>query len=361
MSASFDTGLVDSLLVNLKGLAVRPMRFMEVCGTHTVSIFRSGLRSLIPEEIKLVSGPGCPVCVTDQGEIDAFIKVSRMSGVTIATFGDLVRVPGTSGSLAEARAEGADVKVVYSSMDALDIAIRQDDNKLIVFLAVGFETTIPGIAATIKEAKRASIGNFTIFPALKLMPPALCAILPGHKPYLDGLICPGHVSSIIGAGAYRPTARDFGLPCVIAGFEPAEMIAALILLARQAGEGRAEVTNAYPKAVSWDGNSRAMRFMDEVFEPSDARWRGIGSIKDSGLTLKAGYGEFDARVRLGVEVKPAPEPDGCLCGDIIKGMRSPQDCPFFRTRCTPVTPIGPCMVSSEGTCAAHYRYEKGFR
>jgi hydrogenase expression/formation protein HypD len=351
-------GLVKDLISQLQGLVKRPMRFMEVCGTHTVSILRSGLRSIIPEEIELISGPGCPVCVTAQGDIDAFIEAAKRPDVTVATFGDLIRVPGTDGSLAGQRAMGADVAVVYSPMDALQLAMR-DKTREIVFLSVGFETTIPGIAATIKEAWHNGATNFSILPALKLMPPALNALLETGGLGIDGLICPGHVSAIIGAAAYRPVADGFKMPCVVAGFEPAEILLALILLAGQVNEGRAEVENAYPKVVSWEGNNRAMGVMNEVFCPRDAEWRGLGVIRQSGLSLKPEYSGFDAKSRFEIVVSPSPEPKGCLCGDVIKGLSVPNNCPFFASKCTPASPVGPCMVSSEGTCAAYYRYEIG--
>lgn len=353
-------GLVKDLILQLQGLVKRPMRFMEVCGTHTVSIFRSGLRSIIPEEIELISGPGCPVCVTAQGDIDAFIEVAKRPEVTVATFGDLVRVPGTDGSLAGRRAIGADMEVVYSPMDALQLAVR-DRTREIVFLSVGFETTIPGIAATVKEAVRSGTGNFSMLSALKLMPPALNALLGTGGLGIDGLICPGHVSAIIGAAAYRPIADGFGMPCVVAGFEPAEILLALILLARQVNECRAEVENAYPCVVSWDGNSRAMGVMNDVFCPCDAEWRGLGVIRQSGLCLRPEYSGLDARIRFGIEIRPSPEPEGCLCGDVIRGLSLPSNCPFFGSKCTPASPVGPCMVSSEGTCAAYYRYETGVK
>lgn len=351
-------GLVKDLISRLQGLVKRPMRFMEVCGTHTVSIFRSGLRSIIPEEIELISGPGCPVCVTSQGDIDAFIETAKKPGVTIATFGDLLRVPGTDGSLALQRAKGADVEVVYSPMDALQIA-KFGRSREVVFLAAGFETTIPGIAATIKEAVGNGTGNFSIMPALKLMPPALNALLEARDFRIDGLICPGHVSAIIGAAAYRSIADGFKIPCVVAGFEPAGILMALILLAEQVNEGRTEVENAYPSVVSWDGNTRAMEVMQEVFSPCDADWRGLGMIRQSGLCLRPEYGGFDARIRFGIKVMQPHEPKGCLCGDVIKGLTIPSNCPFFAAKCTPASPVGPCMVSSEGTCAAYYRYAIG--
>jgi hydrogenase expression/formation protein HypD len=347
--------LSQSLAERLRTLVDRPLRFMEVCGTHTVSVFRYGLRSLFPEALQLISGPGCPVCVTAQGEIDAFIEVSGRPNVIVATFGDLVRVPGTHGSLATARAEGARVEVVYSPMDALQLA-KDRGEELVVFLAVGFETTVPGVAATVREARRLGLANFAVYAAHKTMPRALEALFSDTELGVDGLLCPGHVSTIIGAGAFEPLAKRHGIPCVVAGFEPTDIINALILLARQTIDGRAEVENAYPRAVSWQGNRQAMKIVSEVFQPADAEWRGLGTIPASGLVLRPEYGEFDAAKRLDIEAAPSPEPRGCLCGRILRGQKLPPDCPFFAGRCTPLNPVGPCMVSTEGTCAAYYRY-----
>jgi hydrogenase expression/formation protein HypD len=347
--------LSQSLAERLRILVDRPLRFMEVCGTHTVSVFHYGLRSLFPEALKLISGPGCPVCVTAQGEIDAFVELCGRPHVTVATFGDLVRVPGSRGSLATARAEGASVEVVYSPMDAVRLAEDRRE-ELVVFLAVGFETTVPGVAATVREAKRLDLSNFAVYAAHKTMPKALEALFSDPELGVDGLLCPGHVSTIIGAGAFEPLAKKHGIPCVVAGFEPADIISALVLLTRQAIDGRAEVENAYPRAVSWEGNRQAMRIVSEVFRPADAVWRGLGTIPGSGLVLRHEFGEFDAAKRLAIEAAPSLEPRGCLCGRILRGQNLPPDCPFFAGSCTPLNPVGPCMVSTEGTCAAYYRY-----
>jgi len=332
-----------------------PLRVMEVCGTHTNAVFRHGLRAMFPPDLRLISGPGCPVCVTPAGEIDAFLDVCHRPQVTAATFGDLVRVPGRRGSLASARAEGASVEVVYSPMDALSLA-EADRSRLVVFLGIGFETTVPAVAATIKEARRRGLENFAVYSAHKTMPAALEALLSDPDLGVDGLLCPGHVSTVIGARAYEPIARRHGMPCVVAGFEPADIFEALILLAGQIRDGRAVVENAYPRAVTWEGNARAQRTIDEVFRPADAEWRGLGVIPGSGLALRDEFAQFDAAGRLEIRITPSPEPKGCLCGAILKGQRIPTDCPLFATRCTPVEPVGPCMVSTEGTCSAYYRF-----
>ena len=343
------------MISELRGLASRPVRLMEVCGTHTVSIFRHGLRSLLPPEIVLISGPGCPVCVTPAGEIDAFVSLAKRPGITVVTFGDLVRVPGSGGSLAEARARGARIEVVYSPIDALQIA-RQRPGDTVVFLGVGFETTAPTVAATMIEARRQNLGNFTLFAAHKTVPPALDGLLGDGEVALDGLICPGHVSTVLGASAYRPLVEKYRMPCVVAGFEPVDILAAILQLARQVIEGEARVMNAYPRAVRWGGNERARAVMDEVFEQADSEWRGLGTIPKSGLALRPEWADLDAVCRLDVAVQSAAEPEGCMCGEVLKGLVTPPDCPLFAHGCTPLAPVGPCMVSSEGTCAAHFRY-----
>ncbi len=350
-----DRDLVRRLADHLHHLVQRPVRIMEVCGTHTMAIFRHGLRSLLPGEIRLVSGPGCPVCVTPTGVIDAFVELAGRDDVVIATFGDMVRVPGSNGSLATARAEGADIRVVYSPMDALQLAARQPE-QMVVFLSVGFETTTPTIAATVLEAERAGVDNFFIFAANKVMPPPLEALMRDPELEVDGLLCPGHVSSIIGADAYTFLARDHGLACAVAGFEPADILQAIIALVRQVQAGRPKVENCYGRVVTAAGNTRAGEIVRTVFRPVASEWRGLGVIGESGLALRRQYARFDAAARLSISVAPSREPAGCRCGSILKGICSPDDCPLFGGRCTPATPVGPCMVSTEGTCAAWYRY-----
>ena len=350
-----DQKIISSLIQELEHTVASPLRIMEVCGTHTMAIFRHGLRSILPEEVVLVSGPGCPVCVTDTSHIDAFVDVAQTSGVRVAIFGDLYRVPGSHGSLAQAQAEGATVNIVYSPMDALSLAMDHPD-ELLVFLSVGFETTTPLVAATIGEAKRLEVENFAVFSAHKVMPPALDALLGDPDLVLDGLLCPGHVSTIIGADAYLPLAEKFALSCVVAGFEPVDVIQAILMLIRQVTEKRSEVENAYARAVTREGNLRARKMMDDVFQPVDCRWRGLGMIPASGMAIRQEFARFDAQKRLQIVLKDTDEPKGCLCGEILKGKNSPDECPLFATRCTPLTAVGPCMVSSEGTCAAFYRF-----
>ncbi len=350
-----DRAITDALLEELSTTIDRPLRIMEVCGTHTVSIFRSGLRSLVPEQLELISGPGCPVCVTPAGHVDAFVQAARKKNVLVATFGDLIRVPGSAGSLADARSEGAMVEIVYSPMDALTMAADHPD-KTIFFPAIGFETTAPTIAATILEARRLEIKNFCIFAGCKVMPPPLVALMSDPALNVDGLLCPGHVSAIIGADAYRPLAEKYHLPCAVAGFEPADILAGLLSLARQAVSCCATVDNCYTRVVTAAGNSRARELMETVFIREDTRWRGLGMIPGSGLGLGKKFEQFDAVKKLRLDLKPVPEPKGCTCGEILQGHLLPPDCPLYGGACTPGRPIGPCMVSSEGTCAAYYRF-----
>lgn len=347
--------ITGPLLEEISRSLTRPVRIMEVCGTHTMSIFRHGIRSLLPESITLLSGPGCPVCVTPSSHIDAFVAAARQPQVTIATFGDLIRVPGSDGSLAAARAAGARVEIVYSPLDALTLAEQQPD-RLIVFPAVGFETTLPTIAATILQAERLNMANFAIIAAGKTMPQALDALMSDRDLQVDGLLCPGHVSAIIGADAYAPLTDKYRLGCAVAGFEPADILAGLLSLIRQINANQPTVANCYTRAVSAQGNRRAQQLIEHVFQPVDSEWRGLGIISGSGLALREQYNQFDAMARLGIAPVPAREPQGCRCGEILKGRMLPPDCPLYGTGCTPLNPIGPCMVSNEGTCAAYYRY-----
>jgi hydrogenase expression/formation protein HypD len=327
---------------------------MEVCGTHTVSIFRSGIRTLLPETISLLSGPGCPVCVTAQKEIDAFISLARMPETIVATFGDLIRVPGSGSSLQREKADGADVRIVYSTFDAVELA-RENPDKRVVFLGVGFETTAPTVAAAILVAHQQKLDNFCVASAHKTVPPALEALAAGEIS-IDGFILPGHVSVIIGLDAYRPFYESHRLPCVVAGFEPVELLQSIAMLVDQVESGRPALENAYPRVVSLAGNPKAMAVMNDVFSVNDAEWRGLGTIPTSGLAIREKYARFDAFKVFDIHLKPVPEPRGCACGEILTGVKTPPQCPLYKTVCHPMAPVGPCMVSSEGTCAAYYRY-----
>lgn len=335
----------------------RSVRLMEVCGTHTMTAFRSGLRSLLPPNVALLSGPGCPVCVTPDDFIDRAIAIARRPAI-ITTFGDLLRVPGTESSLERERARGADIRVVYSALDALALARKHPDRN-IVFLGVGFETTAPTVAWAIRQAARDGIDNFLVLSAHRTMPRAMAALLHGGEVVIDGFLCPGHVSAIIGLRPYAFICRDYALPCVVAGFEADDMLAAIEMLLKQIAEGRSQVENQYTRGVSADGNLEAQAIMTEVFEPCDVEWRGLGMIPLSGLGIREAYRAHDAQAVL------MPQPSAklakhtaCLCGDVLRGAKLPTACPLFRTACTPETPVGACMVSSEGACAAYYKYAR---
>lgn len=332
----------------------REITIMEVCGTHTVSIFRHGIRSTLPERVKLLSGPGCPVCVTDQGYIDAVLELTERDDCIIATYGDMIRVPGKTGSL-ETRASSADVRVVLSSEDALQLA-RDNQSKTVVFVAVGFETTAPATAVVVKEAADEGIENFSILSGHKLVLPAMRALLSGMNDRVDGFLCPGHVSVIIGAGAFREIVDDFGRPCVVAGFEPLQIVEGLAEICRQLSAGQPELKSIYNAVVTDEGNVPAQQIMAECFEQADGYWRGLGKIEKSTLRLKETYSQFDAFARFGLDDLPGEDDSGCRCGEVLCGLIEPKQCGLFAAQCTPRTPVGPCMVSSEGTCAAWYKY-----
>ncbi len=350
-----DPELSRPLIDQIRAQSRRPVRLMEVCGTHTMSIFRSGIRGVLPDTISLLSGPGCPVCVTAQGEIDAFVELARREGVTVATFGDLLRVPGTHSTLEKERAAGRDVRIVYSATDAVELA-RKRPERTVVFLGIGFETTAPTVAAAILAARQAGLENFRVFSAHKRVLPALFALTADPELAIDGFLLPGHVSIVLGLNGYRPLFERHPLPCVVAGFEPADILRAVLRLVEQVESDAPALENAYGRAVTEEGNAKARQIMDTVFEPGDAVWRGMGNIPDSGLFIREAFAPFDARRAFDVSVKDVPEPPGCACGEVITARRTPPECPLFRNRCTPMRPVGPCMVSSEGTCAAWYRF-----
>jgi len=334
----------------------RPLRLMEVCGTHTVSIFKSGLRALLPPRVRLLSGPGCPVCVTPAEYVERALALARRPGVAVATFGDMMRVPSPSGTLLAARREGAAVSAVYSPLDAVDLAAA-DPRRVVVFLGVGFETTTPTVAGAIATAAERGLANFCVLAAPKLVPPALEALLSSRDAALDGLILPGHVSAILGLAPYRPLVERHRIPAVVCGFEGKSLEGGVRRLAELADRREARLDNAYPAVVREEGNPAARALVDAVFEPCDATWRGIGTLPGSGLAIRERYAAFDAARRFpdlaGIE---APEPAGCRCGDLMKGLLDPPECPLFDRACAPAHPVGPCMVSSEGACAAWHRY-----
>jgi hydrogenase expression/formation protein HypD len=352
-----DPAIARHLVEQIKDTRHGPVRLMEVCGTHTMAIFRHGIRALLPDTINLLSGPGCPVCVTAQGEIDAFVELSRRRDVILATFGDLMRVPGSGSSLQAEKAAGADVRVVYSAMDAVDLA-RREPGRQVVFLGVGFETTAPTIAAAILAARQMDLANFSVYCAHKTVPTALDALMNNPAVKIDGFLLPGHVSVIIGLDAYKPFFQRHRTAAVVAGFEPVDILRGVLELVAMIAGGAPSLTNAYPRAVTDRGNVQAVRVMDRVFEACDASWRGLGTIPGSGLAIRPELAGFDAVRRYGLTASDAPEPRGCACGDILSGTRTPPECALFRKLCTPMNPVGPCMVSSEGTCAAYYRYSE---
>lgn len=335
-------------------LAPRTVRLMEVCGSHTMAIARHALRDLLPGNVRLVSGPGCPVCVTDAGYVDAALEMAR-DGAALLTFGDMVRVPGSRSSLERARAEGARVQVVYSPAQALELAAAEPGTQW-VMLAVGFETTAAPLAAMARRARALRLGNLSLLTALKAVPPALRALVADPGLAIDGFLCPAHVSAIIGARAYEPFALDHGRPCVVAGFEPLDILLGVRGLLRQLLDGGARVENQYDRVVRPDGNPAALRVMEEVLRPCDAWWRGLGALPGSGLALAEGYRDLDAEVRFGRPVTAGRANPACRCGDVLKGAIDPPECRLFGDPCTPERPLGPCMVSSEGSCAAAWKY-----
>jgi hydrogenase expression/formation protein HypD len=351
-----DPELAKKLLERIHRRSRKPARLMEFCGGHTAAIFKHGLRQLLPPHIEMLSGPGCPVCVTAAADLDRAIALGKLPGVIIASFGDMIRVPGSRASLQQARGEGADVRIVYSAQDALQIA-RDNPDKSVVFIGIGFETTAPTVAASILQAEREKLQNYYILSLHKVCPPIMKAILDLGEVRLDGIICPGHVSAIIGTRPYQFLADDYGIACAVAGFEPVDILLGVDRLVGQIESGRPQVENPYSRGVRPEGNPAALKLMDTVFEIGDADWRGIGGVPASGLRLREYYDRFDVLKRFDVDPGPAHEPKGCICGAVLRGVSTPLECKLFRTVCTPERPVGPCMVSSEGSCAAYFQYE----
>lgn len=348
----------DRLVAAITDLAERPVRLMEVCGTHTMAICKAGIRGLLPPPVELISGPGCPVCVTANEFLDTAIAYSRQSGVIIASFGDMLRVPGSTTSLLAQRAEGADIRIVYSPLEALALA-RENPARPVVFLAVGFETTAPAVAATVLAAETAGVDNFFLLTAHKVVPPVLATLAAAPDVRVDGFLLPGHVSVIIGTQPYAFLPRDYHMPCVVAGFEPLDILQAVYMLLRQLHDGRAAVENQYRRAVHPAGNPAALALLRRVFVPADAAWRGMGVIPGTGLALAKPYRRFDAREQLPVAPEPCRDAPGCRCGEVLRGAMRPPQCGLFGRACVPEHPVGPCMVSAEGTCAAYYKYGSG--
>jgi len=331
------------------------LRIMEVCGTHTMSIARYGLRNLLPQELMLISGPGCPVCVTPGSVIKAALVIAKKPGVAILTFGDMMRVPVDEVSLEMARAEGADIRVLYSALDILNMAEREPEKKF-VFISVGFETTTPGTALSIQETVKRNLKNVYYLVANRLVIPALHALCSSERIKIDGFLCPGHVSVIIGSDSYLEIANQYKKPCVVAGFEPVDIMLGIYRIVSQIAQGKAEVENTYSRVVKGRGNQKAQEAINRVFKPVDAEWRGLGTIPLSGLALREEFSHLDAVRTFDLKIEPQPDPPGCRCGDVLKGLIIPPQCALFSSHCTPESPVGPCMVSSEGSCAAYYRY-----
>jgi hydrogenase expression/formation protein HypD len=334
----------------------RTVNIMEVCGTHTVSIFRAGLRTALPEGLKLLSGPGCPVCITDQGYIDAILAFADRTDIIIATYGDMIRVPGRNGSL-EQKTNRGNIKIILSAQDVLKLA-KQNPDKKILFIAIGFETTAPATAVLANEALQQGIKNIFIFSNHKLVVPAMKALLTQKNHRIDAFICPGHVSVIIGSDAYKPIVKQFKKPCVVAGFEPMQIIDAIAEICRQLADGKPRVACIYQAAVTGAGNRTAQKIMEESFDVADGYWRGLGEIKKSTFKLKEKFSSLDAEKQLGVKFIPEEDLTGCCCGEVLCGLMDPPDCGLFATNCTPDSPVGPCMVSSEGACAAWFKYTR---
>jgi hydrogenase expression/formation protein HypD len=349
-----DRALVANIASNIAKTVRHDWTLMEFCGTHTVAIFRHGLRSLLPDKIRLVSGPGCPVCVTPTSDIDKALSLCGRPDSIVATYGDLIKVPGSTMNLAQKRAAGADVRVVYSSYDALEIA-RQEAGKKVFFIAIGFETTAPATAAAVKRAAAMGLENFSVLCLHKLTPPVVAALLERGS-QVQGFLCPGHVSAIIGARPFEAVAGKWGRPCVIAGFEPGDVLQAILMLVRQLEGGRSKVEVEYSRGVPLEGNERALSAIGEVFEEADGEWRGLGLVKGTGLRVRSEYSPYDASRYVDPGLVSLPDPPGCRCGDVLRGDAAPPDCSLFAKACSPDHPVGPCMVSSEGTCAAYYLY-----
>ncbi len=353
-----DKRLIEAVSKSISG-AVDPKkqyRFMEVCGTHTMAIARYALKSILPPNIELISGPGCPVCVTEDDYIDKAIALSKRYNNITATFGDMLKVPGTKSSLEDAKARGADVRIVYSTMDAVELA-RKNPKKNVIFLGVGFETTAPTIASSIQEAKKKKIKNFFVLSCHKLIPPALTALLSDEGIQINGFILPAHVSAVIGSDAYGFLAKKFNMPGVVTGFEPLDVLQGVYMLIMQIKKRKPKIEIQYKRVVKKKGNLPAQRILDKVFTRYDAPWRGLGIIKKSGLRIKKEFSKLDAEKAFKIEKKKTPVVStGCICGLVLKGMKRPIDCKLFKLKCTPLNPVGPCMVSSEGACAASYKY-----
>lgn len=350
-----DKQLIAILVKKIHAYNGPTVRFMEVCGGHTMAIQKFGIPALLPDNVKLVSGPGCPVCVTSLRFVDHAIALSRLKDVIITTYGDLIRVPGSTSSLEKEKSHGADIRMAYSTMEALSIA-KKNPEKKVVFLGIGFETTAPASAAALRQAKQEKVSNFFLLSAHKIMPPAMAAIV-DEKVAIDGYLAPGHVSTITGSEIYRPISETYGLPVVISGFEPTDILQSIYMMLRQLEEKNIVVDIQYKRAVRPEGNEKAQQIMKDVFEYRDDWWRGIGVLPASGLGIRPSYDTWDAGRHFSVEIEPTIEPKGCICGEVLKGVTRPDECALYGDVCHPANPVGTCMVSEEGACHAFYKYQ----
>ena len=346
-----------SKLIQEEAMGLEPVSFMEVCGTHTMAVERFGIRRILPENVRLISGPGCPVCVTPKNYIDKAIEFSKIEGIIVFSFGDMLKVPGTDSSLLKQKSKG-NVRIVYSPLDAVEFAEKNQDKK-IVFLGIGFETTAPTVAATVKYAKKKKLKNFFVYSGHKVMPPAMKLLARDKFINIKGFLCPAHVSAIIGLKPYAEINKKYGMACVISGFEPLDILQSILMLVRQVKLNKAKVENQYSRVVKVSGNTKALRLIDEVFSIKDSDWRGIGIIPKSGLVLSRRYAGFDIEKNIDLSEVKTKIDKGCICGGVLKGIKTPLECGLFSKKCTPENPQGACMVSSEGTCAAYYRYGSG--
>ncbi len=347
-----------ALLKEIEKIATEPIHIMEICGGHTHAIFRSGIDQVLPPKVSFIHGPGCPVCVTPMGKINQIINLARRPKTIIATYGDMLRVPGTESTLLKEKANGANVRMVYSSLDALKLAMDHPDHE-VVFFAIGFETTIPPNGFSVLKARQSGIKNFSILSNHVLVPPVIKFLLNDPEVKIDAFLGPGHVSTVVGSQDYEFIPRDYGHPVVISGFEPNDILQSVLMILRQRQEGRHEVEVQYKRVVQHQGNEKAQVVIDTIFERIDQEWRGIGVIPGSGMGIRESFREYDAEYKFAdwVSNVETSEPETCICGSITKGVKQPWDCPSFGKACTPEHPIGTCMVSSEGTCSAYYRYQ----
>jgi len=354
-----DAEVGKRLVARIRQRSTRPARLMEFCGGHTVSIAKHGIRQLLPPTIEMLSGPGCPVCVTANADLDKAIALTWLPDVIVATFGDMIKVPASRSSLQQAKAEGGDVRIVYSTQDALEIA-QHNPSKSVVFIGIGFETTAPTVAASVLQAEQQGIDNYYVLSQHKLCPPVIKALLDSGEVKLDGIVCPGHVSAVIGSYPYEFIPRGYGIACVVSGFEPLDILLCVDMLVAQIENGEPRVEIAYRRGVKPEGNKVALELMYKVFEVCDGNWRGIGVVPESGLRLREEYRHYDAEHAFQIAPGEPVEPKGCICGDILRGVKTPLECKLFRAVCNPEHPVGPCMVSSEGSCAACYQYGEGY-